>query len=95
MNDNFVMTIEERFYVSRGLVVTGLLHGTIRVGMPVAIQLPEGRIVSRVRGIEHDHQLYDELSAPYDDNSCGIGVLLPLPTIFTSESLRGYVLVSC
>lgn len=52
MDNHFSMIIESHFSVKdRGIVVTGMLRGTIRVGMRVAISLPEGKIDSFVKGI--------------------------------------------
>jgi len=94
-SDSFSMVIEDQFVITnRGVCVTGILQGTIRLGMPVTIKLQRCEIRTAVYGIEHYHKLYDELTSPYNDYTCGIGVLLPLHDIIVNKCLIGCTLSS-
>lgn len=94
-NDSFSMVIEDQFRITnRGIVVTGILQGTICLGMPVLIKLKQCEIRTIVHGIEHYRKLYEKLSSPYNDFTCGIGVLLPLENIVAEKCLIGYTLSS-
>lgn len=88
----FRMTIQDAFYIAgRGMVVTGLLNGEVKMGDAVTLIDKDGKAFDAflVTGIEYDRKLFDSMnSLDYNEPIC-IGVLLRIHSEYEKSFFIG------